>query len=833
MVNECAPFASFEFHYQHVTWGYNQLVSVPWKTKWGQDWFGFYNGQNENKNIPTVHFYSNENDGRRLRVTPIPGLSSTSDYTGQDRSVSTTHQGFGALSKIVYPEGGFTEIEYEPHIYFDPSTNEELTGGGLRVRKIKTNGSEIAYGKSITTNNPYRDITKEYEYKESDAGALSSGRLVAPVKLAYITRTAILRTQDNLGEGPEILYGRVKEKISGQGSRVFEYSLPGVFPETNNSEWKATKSRIARKPQTPCIEEGQVKNGFYTFPFPASTNYHFKRGFMTRMAEYSESGTLVRERTYTPLMLTSNAATIKGIRFEKISDVFYYGQYEILTGRVQVVGQEVMREWSEEPTGQIAQSTTTYSYNSNNMLQTITTTLPDNSITVERFKYAKDFVFTNPPTTDTAAVAIKKLNDIFRHGQLIERVTKITPPGGTETVTGAQITMFRNFGNDHVLPYYIKSLLPGAQHTEAFVNGSQNLIIDSDYQTVRTLKEYDNSRLLLTEFDDKKNKVAYHYATGLAMNVVTIYNAKAQQAVFENFERTNSFGLTPSGTATYTSGWTGKRALQLTSGITLNSSGSALIQKGESKYRVSCWVNAGTATQIFFKAKNGSTVQQTVTLSNPVNNKWIYVEGVMDMAPVSVNFSLEVTSNNTIQIDDIVFIPLSARISSQTFNPFTGVTSVSDDRGNSVVSSYDDAGRLLSTFDRERNLINKMEYLSQKQISPFVNANFTSASAEGSTTWYVVGEPVIFTAGANCGSGYTYQWKVNGTLLPTTTPTLTYAFSTAGVHAVELKVTDGAGNSSAFTANITVQEGNCTTCHPPNGPCGTGCYWSGFECVCQ
>lgn len=831
IVNECNPVASFEFHYKNISWGNNELVSVPWQTKWGQDWFGFYNGQNDNKNVSTMHFYASENDGRRLRVTAIPSLTATSVLNGQDRTVSLTHQGFGALAKVVYPEGGFTEIEYEPHVYIDLSTNQELLGGGLRVKKIRSNASEIAFGKSIDYNNAYRDLTKEYQYTESDGvGAQSSGRLLAPIKLGYITRSGIVRTQDNYGENPEILYARVKEKIIGQGSRVFEYNIPGTFPETTSGEWKATKSRIARKPQTPCLAEGDVKNGYYTFPFPASTNYTFMRGFLTRSAEYSESGSLLREKTYTPVLLTANPQTIKGIRFEKISDTFYYGQYEILTGRVQVPGQEVAREWSEEPTGQAAQTTVSYSYNSNNMLQTITTTLQDNSISTQRFKYAKDFAITNPPATDTAAVAIKIMNSIFRHGQLIEQVTKLTQPGGTEIITGAQITLFRNFGNNHILPYYSKALPTGAQHTEAFVNASQNLIVDSDYQTVSTFKEYDNNRLLLSGFDDKKNKVAYHYATGLGMTVATLYNAKAQQAVFENFESTNSFGLTPSWTTYFAEGWTGKRSLQLTPGITLS---SGTILKGENKYRISCWVKATTTFQISFQARNASTVYQAVILSNTVNNKWVYLEGVMDVTSVTSNFSLDVSANSTIQIDDVVFIPLSARISSQTSSPFTGVTSVSDDRGNSVVRTYDGAGRLLSTFDRERNLVSKVEYLNQKQAGAFVNANFTSISSEGSSTWYVVGIPVLFTAGANCGTGYTYQWKVDGALQAATTSALTYAFSTPDIHTVELKVTDGAGNSAVFSANITLQGENCTTCHPPAGPCGQGCFWNGTACTCQ
>jgi hypothetical protein len=825
MVNDCAPFASFEFSYKDVQWGASNTVSVPWKTKWGQDWFGFFNGQSENRNIPEVRFYSGEINGRRLRVDTLSNATITATLIGQNRSVSIENQGFGALNKVTFPEGGFAEITYEPNVYYDSSANKQLRGGGVRVKKIRTNASEVSLGKSISDFSSYRDITKEYEYKISDAAnAISSGSLTAPIQLAYILNTEIIRTQDNQGERPEVLYTRVKEKIAGQGSRVYEYSLPGMFPQTLNGEWKATKSRIARKPPN-CPTAGSVKNGFYAFPFPQSSNYTFKRGFLKRVAEFSETGTLVREKLSTPILLTSNSITIKGIRFEKINNVFYYGQYEVLTGRVQTIAQELAREWTD--TGQMMQSITTYAYSNHNMLRSITNTLPDLSVSVERFRYAKDFVFTNPPTTDTAAVAIKLMNETFRHGKWIERINTITLPAGTPRVMGAEITLFQHIGQNRIVPHYIKAQIPGMPHTESYVHSSQKLGIDSTYRTKRFFKDYDANGLLLTEYDDKRNKVGYHYATNSGALIATVAHARAHQTVVENFEYTNSFGLTPSTTATYTTGRTGKKAIMLNS-IVLS---SPLLQKGATKYRISCWAKAASAVQISFRAKNGVTTQQTVVLSNPVNNKWVYLEGIMDMALVSTSFKLEVTANASIELDDIVFAPIAARVSLQTYTPFRGVTSATDDRGNSVVNTFDGAGRPLTAFDRERNLVSRTEYVSQKQIVPFVNANFTSISVQGSSTWYIVGEAVIFTAGDNCGSGYTYQWKVNGVIRGSNSPTLIHTFDTDAKHAVELKVTDALGNFSVFTSNIDVQPGNCVACHPTGGG-GPGCYWDGTSWLC-
>jgi hypothetical protein len=532
-VNDCAPFASYEFDYAQVVPSVDiyvpAQVPVPWRSKSGQDWFGYFNGQVGNNNIPHAYLYANETDAKRLRVAPLTGNTPTQTITGQDRSVSATHNTFGALTRVTLPEGGSTNIEYEPNTYYDPSTGETYLAGGVRVKRIKTNPSEVALGKKITDFSAYRDLIKEYEYQVADgAGQLTSGRLVSAIHLAYLTAQGVVRSQQSVGDHADVLYARVKEKTPGQGGRIYEFSLPGTFPEIVNGDWSATKSRIARKPQTPCIAEGYVKNAYYAFPFPSSKNYNHKRGFLSRVAELSETGALVRETVYTPLELSANPQIIKGLRFEKIDDVYYYGVYEIQTGKVQVVAQEISREWRDSPTSQMLQTTKTSAYNANNMLRSVTVSHPNGSISVEKFKYAKDFIFTNPATTDTAAVALKKLNDLFRHGQLIERVSTLAMPGAAPTVTGAQLTLFWHVGTNHVLPHYVKQQLPGAQHTEAYVvAATQRLGIDSTYRTVQKFHEYDNNRMVLVASDDKRNVVSYHYDTSTPVLVANISRARA------------------------------------------------------------------------------------------------------------------------------------------------------------------------------------------------------------------------------------------------------------------------------------------------------------------
>ncbi len=792
------PLTSFEFEYAGVDLT-KATTAKPWRTNWKQDWFGYYNGVADNKNKPTVYFYSGEEGGKRFRVTPIPGVTATQVISGDNRAVVSDSVMFGALVRIAYPTGGATKITYEPNNYLDASTNEILTGGGIRVKKITTNGSDIALGKDINTYSTLRDVSKEYEYKVDDGiNAASSGKLIAPLKFGYANANARVKSIKNLGDAPEILYSRVKEKVEGVGSTVYEFSIPGTYPQTTDGDWKATKSYIARRDMGgTCVSLGDAKTGFYSHPFPTATNYDYARGFLTKTLHYSKSGTPVRKREITPKLLNpSPADSIMGLRFEYLGNMYSFGVYKILTGRALVPEKEIVTEYSGENSSEFLRTTTVYSY-TNNMVSQITDTLTDKGVRIQKFRYAKDYAYTNP-TTDTAAVALKGLRDNFRHTELVEQITKLTPFGGTESTIDARLIVYRNFGDTKILPYYIKTIPSGVSVVESSVGGSQTFTSDTDYYTVRTLKEYDADGRVLNEFDHLKNKAAHHYSSDLGYEVATFTNAKSSQGVSCGFETTSTLGLTITGSATFPAGWTGEKSLQMTTGNTLTS--TALVSKGESKYRISCWVNAAQSTILSFKAKSGSTVQQTVTLSNGTNNQWVYLEGEMDMAPVSTTFSLEVTANNTITVDDILFIPKSSRAALQTVKPLTGITSSTDDRGNSVKQTYDVSGRPVNTLDRNRNLVKKTEYLSQKQLAPQVTAGFTASSL-----YYKINQAITFTALPTWGT-VTYSWLVdNETPQGSTASTMIKTFTMPGTHVVKLTVTDTATGSSAnFSEDICI-----------------------------
>jgi hypothetical protein len=179
-VSACSPFSSYVFSYDGVGVG---ATDVPWHKGWGQDWFGYYNGATSNQNIPSAYYYGSETGSNRLRTTPLPGATATQTITGYDRTPNNLYTGFGALTEIKYPGGGFTQLTYEPHTYVDATAQEVLPGPGVRVSSITSHGGDAAYGDSNATTNPWRVIKKEYEYVQP-GGTTSSGKLISPAVFA-------------------------------------------------------------------------------------------------------------------------------------------------------------------------------------------------------------------------------------------------------------------------------------------------------------------------------------------------------------------------------------------------------------------------------------------------------------------------------------------------------------------------------------------------------------------------------------------------------------------------------------------------------------------------
>jgi hypothetical protein len=806
--NSCIPYPAYRFSYYDVDTA-ALTINVPWKwERGGRDHFGYYNGRFMNKNIPTVYYYANETGARRFRVTPIPSgatLTQTfSGVSGEHMNVDVNNCKVGALWQIRYPNGGQTVINYEGNKYLDATTNEQLWGPGIRVSSITSAGGDFAYAKPHSTNPQWHALTKTYQYLATD-NTTTSGRMLYPPVFAYTDGVNFYRTTTNQSPGSEVLYGRVKEIIAGFGYREYIYDLFKTYPDATSD---ATPSKIAR-PSGTCTLLSNAKNGPYTYPFAPITDNSYKSGFLTKVTEYSEAGlpTLIKRIVYT---MPQASSTIKGVRFESIDvgapakTIFYYSSYNIPINQSRILSQERVTTYPDNSQTDTTYATTAYQYNTKNMVTKVTKTNDDNSILEENFKYAMDYAVPSPASTDTLACAIFELIADNRQAQIIETYQRVTPAQGSATVVGAQLNMLGK--GTFVLPYKQKHLPSGAVFTPSSVAGTpQTITTDGDYITDVKI-DYSNG-LPVSSIGISKIRSSTHYSISSGLPVANFVNCKPKNALYAGFEMSTGRGLVSTGTgpSSAVEVWTGKYSQTLTSAYQLNSDS---ITKNGTSYRVSIWAYAVSGNiNLTIRARNSSGVDQgtPLTLNYPTAsaNKWAYLEGFLDVSAVSTsNFTLRITTSATIKLDDFVAIPKAATISFNTLLPFTGVTSQTDDRGNSTVVQYDAMGRKMNVLDNKRNFIELTEYGSQKQGKVVLSANFTST-----VTSYFKGQAVNFQAAPSCVSGLTYEWTFkdfDGNETTATGNPVSKTFTKFGAHVATLTVSKAGYESVSYTDYVCI-----------------------------
>lgn len=97
---------------------YNNSIQLPALDSFDQDYWGYFNGYNSNdkkefKLIPAKNFLPN---GHLLNF----------DYQGAYREPKFPEMKSWLLNKIIFPSGGSLELEYEPHSYFVDGSSSEI-----------------------------------------------------------------------------------------------------------------------------------------------------------------------------------------------------------------------------------------------------------------------------------------------------------------------------------------------------------------------------------------------------------------------------------------------------------------------------------------------------------------------------------------------------------------------------------------------------------------------------------------------------------------------------------------------------------------------------------
>lgn len=226
----------------------------------------------------------------------LPALKETNEYVKM-----------GSLYKITYPSGGYTQFEFEPHLYSKKlNENNELilsNGiiGGLRIKRIIN-----SFNNSIET--------KEYLYQKSISNTTSSGNLIYnpiysidsgiidhPIQSIqsinnganlYSRSLNSLVSMSNL-MGVQVEYTDVIEKKVGNGFTHYKFSNYEEFKDINPLMMLHSKA----------------------LPFVPKTDGSFERGSLKEKLVYNETGSLVQKDEYKYFSQTSLRVNAVNINF--------------------------------------------------------------------------------------------------------------------------------------------------------------------------------------------------------------------------------------------------------------------------------------------------------------------------------------------------------------------------------------------------------------------------------------------------------------------------------------------------------------------------------------
>lgn len=159
---------------------YYEELPMPGVASAEQDFWGYYNNNHAKLLMPAISIYPGETLGyKKYSVYHKPSstaLPPTLVLPGADRRPSGNNK-LGSLKSIIYPTGGTLTFEYEPNTYYLDGMNYQ--GAGIRIQRTSQyDGLDHA-----------RDIVKDYLYNDPADPAKSSGVLFSFPAFAYFENT--------------------------------------------------------------------------------------------------------------------------------------------------------------------------------------------------------------------------------------------------------------------------------------------------------------------------------------------------------------------------------------------------------------------------------------------------------------------------------------------------------------------------------------------------------------------------------------------------------------------------------------------------------------------
>lgn len=679
-----------EFNFEYFTTSFSGLLAGNDDYS-AQDYWGFYNGEEENTNlIPKQQISVN-----------YGGFNLDQWVGGADRDPNPVFMTEGVLKKIIYPTKGYTQFEFETHKYYEGVAKY---AGGLRVKTIETRSSAndqpiiktYKYGQGMSGYGVKNFSNNIGYFSQTDASICRMGLEISQ----WVTRTftSAANMQIDGADGTPVVYPYVTEFFGTEtlNNGRIDYIYDHGNPVGDNYYFPGTG---------------------WTNQFERQTMHHL-RGHLTSKTVYAADNKKVSEETNTYQIL-NEIDLLAGMLVDQLfsytlqepytcpsweGDLPYkyaYAYYRTRSAAVLPL-KTISRMYNAGDPGKSMTEETDFVFDPNYLLPLETTknlrklASGYEEQVKELTKYPFQYTFTAAPSGSDAQ-GIKLLQDKNMFSAPIEQY-KVKrwkdPTTWTTSITGGTITTYRNDFPNPSKVFQIESASPVT--SASFGTGST--ITSNAFTKHSTYKE----KLEFTSYDAYSNITQYKKYLDVTnaylwdyqnlYPVAEVTNATLANIAFTSFETENKGNWTYSGIVTTdATAPTGDKCYLPSAGNSMTKTG---LTSGTT-YIVSYWIN--NTAPITITGTIGAAVKGR-TLGN-----WTYYQH-------RVTGVTQVNISSTNYVDEVRLYPEGSQMTTYTFKPLIGVWSKCDPVNRIVYYEYDDLGRLIIVRDQDRNIINTNEY---------------------------------------------------------------------------------------------------------------------------
>lgn len=532
---------------ERYRYSYNTSVVLPEVNSKSRDYWGYYNGKPNNTLIPQ----------QSISFENCAGCAATNVTIGSTvtdgRQPDSTYNQACILKRISFPTGGYTDFMYESNRYLDGTFSLKL-GGGLRIKTITSYPDQLS-----------APIVKNYKYGDSEKGY---GRANFDWSTYYWNTTQNYRYFFYFNTGNGVVgTKRVRTYISNptmdmEGWDGVSVTYPTVTEYMGDKSSNLGKTVFQFQDQADGTRNVMVK--------PYRLSHFYNRGQLLSKSVYKSNSNasynLIESEanSYTAFPVSSydavglvvmktmiNDGSSTGIRYpssELPSDQnsWSFANYSIESDDNYLISTSKNTYDPSDETKYVTTNTnSTYGNITHQQPTKVTVTDSKGNTQSTNYKYPADYV--PAPGSSSGSTVLDNMLTQNIQANPIESYSNLLA-GATTTVTGGQITLYKQLPSGATVPDQQRKLDVGSPLTDfvplKFVNNQA--VADSRYRTIGSYDSYDDKANILQYTSGNAPSVSVLWNKSKTLPIAQITNSKYNQ-------QTSTSTSVKSGTISYNS----------------------------------------------------------------------------------------------------------------------------------------------------------------------------------------------------------------------------------------------------------------------------------------